>query len=192
MASFTSTSPFSGSVWDGPTGSPIVSPSNWQTQVLDNLTVFENHNHSGSAGEGIAVIAGSFFPTIDNDYFSAMFPVASTGWNLRVASAVHLFGGACATTYGASIAYDVYLRSGVYTIQGGFYLGGVTTGCIDVYIDDIIKGQMPPNIGFSVLTLTSVSVVGAGERRLKFVNVPQNGSASDPLINYISVRRTSS
>ena len=49
---YTSTSSISSSVWYGPGGSPIISPSQWQTQVVNNLAVLAVHDHSASAGEG--------------------------------------------------------------------------------------------------------------------------------------------
>src|SRR3990167_6119987 len=138
---WTATSPISGSKWDGPSGCPIISPSNWHVQVLDNLTVLASHDHSGSAGEGLFVPPASFFPAIDNDTFSAFFPTACTGWIKETAptgsNAAWIYNGVVATsTLDASIAYDIYTRTGTYTLDlyGNLPAGlsrGVLTACIN-------------------------------------------------------------
>lgn len=186
---FTSTSPISGSVWDGPgTTCPIISPSNWQTQVLDNLTVLANHNHSGSAGEGIEIIAGSFFPTIDDDIFSGFFPVASTNWDFKGASILPYSGMISSSIDGASISYDLYLRSGVYTInsyhiqQGEASRYGATKVCIDSTLTgcvgqfDHANGGTGPSVaggetyGKLAVPISASIATGAGERRLILVS----------------------
>ena len=200
MASFTTTSPFSGSVWDGTTGCPIISPSNWQRLVLDNLEVLANHDHSGSAGEGTAVLAASFFPTIDNDYFSAMFPTASSGTvTLQTSCAVggtnntFLRGGVVLAGDGSTAEYDVYLRSGVYSV-GAYVFGVGATGGVLVYLDSACIGsltltQLDGNGGIRIID--GASVTGAGERRLKVIHSASIGSGASFMINYFMIRRVS-
>ena len=200
MATFVSTSPISGSDWDGPTGCPIISPSNWQAQVLDNLTILANHNHSGSAGEGIAVVAASFFPTIDNDYFSAMFPVASTGAVVRsvggLTTSVPAAGGVRLTGDGATVEYDIYTRTGEYNI--GAYMWQDATdslvGVVNVFIDNACIGTMQGEItiGDGVLynRIAGASLVGAGERRLK-LSLTASAGGTCVGVSYLFVRRVS-
>ena len=168
MASWTSTSPISGSVWDGPTGSPIISPSNWQRQVLDNLTVLANHNHSGSAGEGQS-FAASFFPSLDNDYFSPFFPTASSNnWSYLVnqnSRANGLTTSAC----GASVAYDVHLRHGTYTIKTLWSFGGANpSGIPNAILGGSDLGLGTSTAGGGIRTWAGVSVSAAGEYQLAF------------------------
>ena len=135
---FTTTSPISGSIWDGPSGSPILAASNWNTQVINNLAILAAHNHSGSAGEGQIISTNTLIaspaPTRDSDYFSGFFPTASTDWKLVLSSNWFLGGFASTCTQNATISYDVYLRPGQYRL--GFLRGqspshGIITACID-------------------------------------------------------------
>lgn len=203
MSSWTSTSPISGSKWDGPTGCPIISPSNWQEQVLDNLTVLANHNHSGSAGEGVGTLSG-FAPAVDNDRFSAFFPTACNGWVIENNSGsfsewVPFYGVVATSTQGAWIGYDVYLRPGAsysVTILGGKEAtpGGIITGCIGGS-----RFNASNNFAFGgnativeyTMTIPSAMIANSGEHQLAFAMDTSSTGSYVGRISYIVVRRGS-
>jgi len=114
---YTSTSSIGGSQWYGPDSCPIISPSRWQTQVLDNLCVLALHDHSGSAGEGSASLISTIVPPAgQRDFMSPFFPSASTNWSLEIVNNWPGAGRVSTSTNGASITYDVYLGTGIHTI----------------------------------------------------------------------------
>lgn len=196
---WTSVSLMSTSAWNGPGGSPIISPSRWQTQVIDNLCVLALHNHSGSAGEGGTSFSSSAFPAIDNDAFSGVFPTASTNWLLQLQAMPNglypLYGYVSTSTQNATISYTTYLRSGTYKLE---YLSGcgsamgIITTCIngssvfttDRYNSGAELDAQPVSASFTAS--------GFGERLLTFAidtkNVSSNGYIAR--ICHISLRRT--
>lgn len=196
MASWTTPSAISGTVWDGPSGCPIVSPSNWTNQVLSNLCVLSVHNHSGSAGEGIA-LAGSSFPAIDNDSFSPFFPTASTNWSIENISGWVLAGVVSTSNLNATISYPLYLRDGTYQLN--FLSGcgsamGIITTCLNgtciigASFDCYKSGAETANINASV----SFTASNFGERQLTFA-INASGASSTGYIarlNMISINRT--
>src|SRR3990167_10267437 len=143
---WTSVSLMSTSAWNGPSGSAIISPSKWQTQVLDNLCVLALHNHSGSAGEG-ATLTASAQAGMDVDRFFPFLPVASLGtWTIvREGASVAnpYFGDFYMSTCGASnasIVYDVYTRQGTYRV-GLTCLRSSSTANISIHLDNIFVGS---------------------------------------------------
>ena len=181
MASWTATSPISGSKWDGPSGCPIVSPSNWQTQVLDNLTVLAGHDHSGSAGEGIAITVASLFPTVDSEVRSALFPSASSsGWAIELETGKNTFGfiRVSTCTVGASITYPIYVRDGTYelSIEGG----ANSNARVTIYIDSDIVVADHTWLGATTCVLYSSSTYG--EKVLKFIMSGSN--AANPKVSF--------
>ena len=192
---YTNPCAISGGQWDGPSGCPIISPSRWQTDVLDNLCALALHNHSGSAGEGGITFVASSFPAIDNDAFSPFFPTASANWSLTNRTSNWLLLGVATTvTQGASISYDVYLRDGTYQLN--FLSGcnskaaiitccisGASVGSVDLY-DSVSSSNVSGSISFSI--------TGAGERQLTFATDTKNDSSTgyEADINFIAIRRT--
>ncbi len=194
---YTSTSPVSSSPWYGPGSSPIISPSRWQTQMLDNLCVLALHNHAASAGEGASSFSSSvIFATGEIANIYPFFPSASTNWSDRIDSAWMSNGNVSTSTNGASITYNVYWGVGVHTVW--FYYGkgssfGIITGCATgastlsnpSSIDGYVAGaeQIPSSITsvasfqFRVYTTEEFaasgctvtgSLVGSGKYQLKF------------------------
>ena len=193
MASWTTTCAISGTVWDGPSGCPIISPSNWQTYVLDNLTVLSVHNHSGSAGEGLFVPPGSFFPAMDNDYFSAFFPTASLNWVQETqGGAIQVYNGVIATsTQNACVTYDVYLRTGTYTLDiHGLRSTGETDGRFTACINGASVGVAPAGVYFT--SVCGFSVSNAGEKQLALKIETNGGSTYIAKFSAINIRRTGS
>lgn len=132
---YTSPSYIGNAIWNNAAGSPVISPSRWQTQVLDNLCALAAHDHSGCPGAGASTLSSSLVTFGGmREVISPFFPSASNGWNLDVPRANWPGGGAMsASTVGASIAYDVYLSPGIHTVQ--FFYGkgsafGIITGCL--------------------------------------------------------------
>ena len=193
MATFTATCRFGGTVWDGPSGCPIVSPSNWQKYVLDNSCVLALHDHSGSIGEG-QVLAGSYFPAIDSDHFSAFFPVASSNWDRNSDGNVMLAGEVSTAIQSATIAYDVYLRSGTYRLRIISGCGtdmGILTACVNgsaIGTFDLYAAAAGNNRNASL----SFAVSGAGEKTLTFAPDTKNVSSAgySACLAWISVART--
>jgi len=196
MATWTAPSLFSTSAWNGPGGSPIISPSRWDALVLANACVLAVHDHSGSAGEGIA-FAASLFPAIDNDQFSPFFPTASTNWSRENRTTWLLMGCVSTSTNGDAISYDVYLRDGTYQLD--FLSGcgsamGIVVACLNgtcmtgASWDCYKSGAETANVGASV----SFTASGYGERQLTFaVNGSQvNSTGYIARLNMMSVRRT--
>lgn len=191
---YTAPCAISGAGWDGPSGCPIISPSRWQTMVLDNLCVLALHDHSGSAGEA-TTFATSLFPAIDNDYFSPFFPTGSANWSLNNRTSGWLLLGVANTcTQGATISYDIYLRSGTYQLN--FLSGcnasaailtccvnGSSAGTVDLY-DSVSSSNVSGSISFTAS--------GAGERQLTFAADTRNASSAGYIaeLNLISLRRT--
>ena len=190
---FTSTCVISGTVWDGPSGCPIISPSNWQTYVLNNLCVLALHDHSGSAGEGI-IFSASNFPAIDNDYFTAFFPTASTNWNITVDTGNYLNGYVLSTGSGNPISYDVYMRSGTYLLKI-LTITNASQGILTACLNKISIGTMDLYSGAQVANTTaslSFAASGAGTRQLTFVVSTKNALSEDFVsrITAIYLRRT--
>ena len=133
MAIFTSVSLMSTSAWNGPGGSPIISPSRWNALVASNLAVYGNHNHAASAGEGASqIFAASYFPSLDVQYIYPWFPVENTGWVMENRTYWPGMGCMSTSTLGARIAYDIYLRAGRWHLSfywGGGDDGGMLTAC---------------------------------------------------------------
>ena len=136
MAAFTSVSLMSTSAWNGPGGSPIISPSRWNALVASNLAVYGNHNHAASAGEGASqIFAAINFPSLDVQYIAPWFPVENTGWIAENRTNWPGMGCMSTSTLGAKIVYDVYLRPGRWHISfywGGGADGGMLTACFGV------------------------------------------------------------
>lgn len=134
MATFTSVSLVSTSPWYGPSSCPIISPSRWAQQVLDNLCVLALHNHSGSLGEGASTFSAiANIPTGQQEVINPYWPTASTNWFLQRNTNLYdeFEVGTC--TNGASITYSVYLGTGLHTIQllySRSACGGILTGCL--------------------------------------------------------------
>lgn len=137
---YTSTSPVSSSPWYGPQSSPIISPSRWQTQVLDNLCILALHNHSGSAGEGSASLSTcSITSTGQQGYLTPFFPNASTNWILE--TGINTWPGysrVSTSSNGASITYSLYLGTGIHSFKF-FYGKGSSFGIITASL----KGSSP-------------------------------------------------
>lgn len=191
---FTATCRFSGTAWDGPSGCPIVSPSNWDTYVRNNTCILAIHNHSGSLGEG-QVLPGSWFPAIDSDHFSAFFPVASTNWNRGGDANLMLVGALKTATQNAIASYDVYLRDGTYRLRVITGCGpnfAILTACINgsqiATIDCYRAAADVDNNNASV----SFTASGAGEKTLTFATDTKNASSGGYTaeITYISIVRT--
>lgn len=201
---FTSGCWFAGNQWDGPTGCPIISPSNWTTYVLNNLCVLALHDHgavgtSASAGEG-KVLAGSLFPALDYDHFSGIFPIASTNWT-RETRGTYLLNFAVATsTQSATIDYDIYIRSGTYKLTFLAACGsamGVITACVNgssIGTVDRYKSGVEENIATYANVAASLSFTssGAGEKKLTFTADTKNTNSAGFIarINSIQVLRT--
>lgn len=139
---YTSTSSIGASVWYGPNSCPIISPSRWQTQILDNLCALSLHDHSGSLGEGASVLSSAVVPLSgQEEMITPFFPNGSTNWVLETdinnnnGSTLVWPGYArmSTSTNGASISYDVYLGVGVHTIWAMVGKGssfGFLTACL--------------------------------------------------------------
>ena len=196
MASWTAPSTISGSKWFGPGSSPIISPSNWDAQVLSNLCVLSVHDHSGSAGGGVT-LAASLFPAIDNDQFSPFFPTASTNWSRENNTNWLLMGIVSTSNNNATIAYDVYLRDGTYQLD--FLSGcgsamGILVACLNgtcitsaswnLYKSDAETANVCAGISFTAS--------GYGERQLTFAVNASDASSTGYIarLNMMSVRRT--
>lgn len=117
MAAFTSVSLMSTSAWNGPGGSPIISPSRWNALVASNLAVYDNHNHAASAGEGASqIFSASHFPSLDVQYIYPWFPITNNGWILETSTSFPGMGQISTSTLGAVLEYDVYIRPGTWQI----------------------------------------------------------------------------
>lgn len=115
MPAFTSVSLMSTSAWNGPGGSPIVSPSRWNALVANNLAVIGNHNHTASAGEGASTIfSACYFPSLDVQYIYPWFPVTNTGWVMENRADWPGMGCISTSTLGAILEYDTYIRPGTW------------------------------------------------------------------------------
>lgn len=195
MAVWTTPSLFSTSAWDGPSGCPIISPSRWEALVLANSCVLAVHDHSGSAGEGVALTA-SLFPAIDNDQFSPFFPTASANWVRENNTSWLLRGCVSTSTNNGTISYDIYLRSGTYQLD--FLSGcgsamGIVVACLNgtcmagASWDCYKSGAETANAGASV----SFTASGYGERQLTFAVNGSNVSSTGYIarLNMMSVRR---
>lgn len=161
---YTSPSPLPNAIWNGPNGSPIISPSQWQTQVVDNLAILAIHNHSGSAGEGASTLsANTGFGGGQRETITPFFPSACTSW--VYASALTWPGGGhiSTSTNGASISYDVYWGTGVHTAYVFYGKGssfGRFTACLSgasvfsgtASYDGYKSGAEQPPSGASALT----------------------------------------
>jgi len=162
---YTSPSSISSSTWVGPDGSPIISPSNWQAQVVSNLCVLALHDHSASAGEGASSLSSCLLGFGGmQEYISPFFPSGSTNWSLDLGRTGWGGGGAVSTsTNGASISYDVYFNPGVHGVQF-FYgkgsafgivtatLSGASTVSSPSSIDAQVAGAEQPPTGSTALT----------------------------------------
>lgn len=125
MATFTSVSLMSTSAWNGPGGSPIISPSRWNALVASNLGVLANHDHSASAGEGASMVfSACYFPSLDVQYIAPWFPVENSGWVLE--NRVDWPGMGCISTsaLGACLVYDIYIRPGTWSFSWVTGMGG--------------------------------------------------------------------
>ena len=189
MASWTATSPISGSKWDGPSGCPIVSPSNWQAQVLDNLTVLAGHDHSGSAGEGASIIAASLFPTLDSQFVSALFPSACAGtWSIGINTDKNSvgFNKVSTCTIGACIAYPIYIRDGVYEVSlQNISVAG--TASVSYYINSDLVWQGTGATGAFACKLYSSSTHGEGIFKIVVASI--SGATEYAFSNFDIVRQ---
>jgi len=196
---FTTTSPFSSSTWNGPSGCAIISPSQWQAQVLDNINVLSEHNHSGSVGEGLSFSA-SVFPAIDNDIFSCFFPIQSLGAWARGYDTTFLYNGAIVPNgaLNTCIAFPVYLRSGMYSLSilcqtasdAGTATATLWSGTASQSIGSL-DFYSTPTAANQILSFT-FTASGGGERllilRLSSSNVGSNGYYA--YLQAISINRT--
>ncbi len=154
----------SSSPWYGPGSSPIISPSRWTQQVLNNLCVLALHNHSGSTGEGASTLSTALQSfTGQADVISPFFPSASTNWSLFTSTCWPGNGAISTSTNGASITYDVYWGPGTHNVD--FFYGkgssfGIITACVtgnspvgtNGSIDGYRTGAELPAIGGCALT----------------------------------------
>lgn len=136
MAAFTSVSLMSTSAWNGPGGSPIISPSRWNALVASNLAVIGNHNHAASAGEGASqIFSACYFPTQDVQYIYPWFPATNDEWVIKTDARWPGGGYIATSSIGATLTYNISIYQGQWKFlmlhftgsAGGMYaasLGG--------------------------------------------------------------------
>lgn len=124
MATFTSVSLMSTSTWNGPGGSPIISPSRWNALVASNIAVIANHNHAASAGEGASqIFSACYFPIQDVQYIYPWFPTTNNGWVIERDIRWPGGGYMATSSIGAVLEYDVSIYQGRWNFVMFFFTG---------------------------------------------------------------------
>lgn len=160
---YTSPSYIGNAIWYNTASMPVISPSRWQTQVLDNLCALAIHDHSGCPGAGASTLSSSLVTFGGmREMISPFFPSASTSFNLDIPRANWPGGGAVsASTNSASIAYDVYFSPGVHSVKF-FYGKGSAFGIITASLEGASTISSTSSIdGWKSGTESAPSAIGA-------------------------------